>query len=139
MKSTEQFKAIIQSKLNEIAEKDELFAKSLQKKNKNIDDCIKYVLNTVKASGCNGFSDDEVFSMATHYYDEDDIKVGGPVKCSVVTNHSVELSEEEKDQAKAEAKKYAYEEEVARQKDRLKRKGAKQGKESDTITQTSLF
>lgn len=38
MKATDQFKKIIQNKLEEIAKADELFAKNFQKENKNIDD-----------------------------------------------------------------------------------------------------
>ena len=38
------------------------------KPTKNIDNCITYILNQVKKSGCCGFSDDEIFGMALHYY-----------------------------------------------------------------------
>ena len=73
------------------------------KEGKNIDDCITYILNEVKKSGCNGFADDEIFSMALHYYDEDNIDVGNPVSCHVVVNHAVELTEEEKQEARNKA------------------------------------
>lgn len=90
MKGTETFKNIIGAHLQSVAEKDPLFADTLKKPNKNLDGCINYILNTVKASGCNGFADDEVFGMAIHYYDEDDIKPGKTVKCDVVVNHQAE-------------------------------------------------
>ena len=137
MKSTEQFKGIIQDKLNEMAANDELFAKSLKKENKNINDCIKYILNTVKKSGCCGFSDDEVFGMAAHYYDEDDIKVGGDVKCKIVTNHtseSVELTEEEKKAAKQKA----IDLEIEAQRAKLHKKKSK-ADENPKLIQKSLF
>lgn len=88
MKGSENFKNTIQNYLNELAKKDELFAKNLAKENKNIDDCITYIFNQVKASGCNGFADEEIYNMAIHYYDEDDIKVGESVNASVVVNHT---------------------------------------------------
>ena len=88
MKGSNYFKNVIQDYLNSQAEKDELFAKSLTKENKNIDDCINYILNQVQASGCNGFADEEVFQMAMHYYDEDDLKIGKPINARVVVNHS---------------------------------------------------
>ncbi|RRJ91550.1 PcfK-like protein [Paenimyroides tangerinum] len=88
MKGSNYFKNVIQDYLNSQAEKDELFAKSLSKENKNIDDCINYILNQVQASGCNGFADEEVFQMAMHYYDEDDLKIGKPINARVVVNHS---------------------------------------------------
>lgn len=90
MKGTETFKNIIGAHLQSVAEKDPLFADTLKKPNKNLDGCISYILNTVKASGCNGFADDEVFGMAMHYYDEDDIKPGNPINCKVVVNHQAE-------------------------------------------------
>lgn len=88
MKASPQFKIVIQNYLNNRAVNDELFAETLKKTNKNIDDCITYIFNQVKTSGCNGFADEEIFQMAVHYYDEDDIKVGKPIKGTVVVNHS---------------------------------------------------
>jgi hypothetical protein len=117
MKSTERFKQTIEEYLNSRALMDELFANTLSKENKNIDDCIKFILNTVKKSGCNGFTDDEIFSMAIHYYDEDNIDVGGDIKMDVVVNHKVELTEEEKN----EAKEKAIRELITEQKSKLKK------------------
>ena len=84
MKASNEFKLAIQSYLNEIANKDKLFAQNLNKENKNIDECIIYILNQVKASGSNGFTDEEIFNMAIHYYDEENIKVGEPIQAKVV-------------------------------------------------------
>ena len=105
MKGTENFKKVIKDYLDFRAGQDALFAKSYAKENKNIDDCITYILNYVQKSGCNGFDDDEIFGLAVHYYDEDDIDVGKPINCKVVVNHAVELTPEEIAQAKEEAKK----------------------------------
>jgi hypothetical protein len=111
MKGTETFKKVIQNYLAERAVTDPLFAETLQKPNKSIDDCITYIFNTVHESGNNGFDDDEIFGMAVHYYDEDDIKVGEPVtNVRVVSNHHVELTEEEKEAARQEAKERAIKE-----------------------------
>lgn len=95
MKVSEQFKSTIKAYLDNMAAVDSLFAPVYQKPTKNIDNCITYILNQVKKSGCCGFSDDEIFGMALHYYQEDNIEVGSPLKCNVVVNHHVELSEEE--------------------------------------------
>jgi hypothetical protein len=46
-----------------------LFSVPYSKPEKNIDDFVTYLLNEVKKSGCNGFADDEIYSMAVHYYD----------------------------------------------------------------------
>ncbi len=103
MKGTEQFTRVIADFLNERAMTDPLFAKNLNKEDKNIEDCVTYILNEVKQSGCSGFADEEVFSMALHYYDEDDIEVGKAIKGSVVVNHHIELTEEEKQEARKKA------------------------------------
>ncbi len=134
MKGTKDFKATIQAYLEERAKTDELFAVSYAKAGKNIDDCITYILNEVRRSGCNGFNDDEIYSMALHYYDEDDIKVGSKISCQVVVNHTVELTDEEK----AEARKAAILRFQQEQMDAMKRpKKAKQV--TTTISQPTLF
>jgi len=103
MKSTAYFTRTILTYLEKRAETDELFAKSFAKANKNIDDCCTYILNTVQKSGCFGFTDMEVYSMAVHYYDEDDINIGNPTNCHAIVNHTVELTAEEKEEARREA------------------------------------
>lgn len=67
MKGTEHFTRTIAEYLNQRASTDPLFAPNLMKPNKNIEDCITYILNEVKKSGCNGFDDDEIYSMAVHF------------------------------------------------------------------------
>lgn len=89
MKATDSFTKTISDHLQQVAATDPLFAKSLEKPNKNIKECITYILNTVQKSGCNGFEDSEIFGMAIHYYDEDDIQPGKEVKAKVVVNHHV--------------------------------------------------
>lgn len=111
MKSTDNFKKVIEKHLQDRAANDNLFSVTFAKINKNIDDCITYIINTVQDSGCAGFEDNEVFAMAAHYYDEDDIKVGQKNNCTVVTNHKVELTPEEIEQAKADARREIFEEE----------------------------
>ena len=96
MKASPHFKTAIQNHLNGLAANDELFAETLKKPKKNIDDYITYIFNQVKASGCNGFADEEIFGMAVHYYDEDDIKVGKPISGTVVVNHSATNKPKEK-------------------------------------------
>lgn len=110
MKASIHFQKEIQSYLEQRAEYDELFARSYRNPLKNIEDCITYILNYVQKSGCAGFSDDEIFGQAVHYYDEADIEIGKPIDCKVVVNHTVELTEEEKAEARREAIKRAEEE-----------------------------
>lgn len=135
MKSTDNFKRTIQDYLEERAKTDELFAKSYAKPNKSIDECITYILNEVQRSGCNGFEDNEIFGMAVHYYDEDSLDVGEKINCNVVVNHTVELTEKEKQEIREKARNAFYEEQLAKQRESLKPK--KKVKES--VSGPSLF
>lgn len=103
MKSTAYFTRTILTHLEQRASVDPLFAQSFANINKNIDDCCTYILNEVQKSGCNGFTDDEVYSMAVHYYDEENIEIGKPIDVRITVNHVVELTEDEKQQARQDA------------------------------------
>lgn len=103
MKSTAYFTRTILTHLEQRASVDPLFAQSFANLDKNIDDCCTYILNEVQKSGCNGFTDDEVYSMAVHYYDEENIEVGKPIDARITVNHVVELTEDEKQQARQDA------------------------------------
>ena len=89
--------------LEQRAEEDTLFAKKYRNPAKNIDECVTHILNYVQKSGCSGFTDGEIFGQAIHYYEENEIEVGKPMNCQVVVNHVVELTEEEKAEARQNA------------------------------------
>lgn len=134
-KATDYFKQTIQSYLQRRAQEDELFAPRYADPKKNIDDCITFILNYVKQSGCNGFADDEIYSLALHYYDEDDIDIGKPLtNCKVVVNHTIELSEAEKAEARRQAMQKATDEAY-----RKITQGKNKTKKAETATQSSLF
>lgn len=129
MKATEAFRKTIKDYLEKRGSKDPLFARMVMKTNKNIDDCIAYVLNTVQKSGCNGFTDDEVYSMAIHYFSEDNINIGGNVNYNVVVNHKVELTEEEKKEAREKA--------MEELKNEIKAKARRKSSATDTNIQST--
>jgi hypothetical protein len=97
------FKETIKNYLDKRAEQDELFAVTYAKENKTLDECCNYVIECAKNGGQQGYADEEVFSWAVHYYDEDDIKNVKAISAKVVVNRQVELTEEEKEQVKAKA------------------------------------
>ena len=137
MKGTEHFTRTIAEYLNQRAMTDPLFAPNLAKPNKNIEECVTYILNEVQKSGCNGFDDDEIYSMAVHYYDEDNIEIGKLINCQVTVNHVVELTEEEKAEARKEAIKQYQREELAKIQKRNER--PKKVQTQAPQQQTSLF
>ena len=134
MDATNHFRMTIQAYLEQRAQTDELFAPVYAKPNKNIDDCVTYILNSVQQSGCNGFTDDEIYSMALHYYDEDNIDAGKPVQCNVVVNHTIVLTEEEKAQARKKAMQRAQDEAYAKMKQGATKPKAKQTTPQPTLT-----
>lgn len=115
MKTTDNFKKAIEQELRFRAFKDPMLAQALRKKDKNIDDCVSYILTEVKNSGMNGFDDKEVFGMAIHYYSEDDLKVKPfETQGQVVVNRHVKLTEEEVEELKEKARKEVINEERAK-------------------------
>lgn len=120
MKGTDHFKRTIQMYLEQRAAEDELFAKNYRNPAKNMEDCVTYILNYVQKSGCNGFSDGEIYGQAVHYYDENEIEVGTPLQCHVAVNHVVELTAEEKAEARQNALRQYQNEELRRLQSRNK-------------------
>ena len=120
--------------LEQRAAEDVLFAKNYRNPAKNIDECVTHILNYVQKSGCSGFTDGEIFGQAIHYYEENEIEVGKPMNCQVVVNHVVELTEEEKAEARQNAARRYQEEELRKLQNRNRPPARKV-----TQSQPSLF
>ncbi len=135
MKGSDYFKKDIQAYLEQRAANDPLFAPVYANPAKNIDDCITYIFNEVRASGCHGFADDEIYSMAVNYYDEADIEIGKPMNGRVVVNHHIELTDEEKAQARESAMNRAVNEQYAK----ITRGNKPSAKKVENTTQATLF
>ncbi len=115
------------------AENDPLVAVKLANPSKTMEQCCAYIIGEVKKSGCCGFTDGEIFGMAMHFWEEPEIEVGTIPECKVVVNHIVELTEEEKEQARQDAIAKLRDEELAKmRKDKTTEKKAKE-------VQPSLF
>ena len=104
MKGTQAFQDTIARYLMARAENDPLVAVRLANPSKTMEQCCAYIIGEVKKSGCCGFTDDEIFGWAIHFWDEPEIEVSNiATNCQVVVNHTVELTEEEKEQARQDA------------------------------------
>lgn len=121
MKGTEHFKEIIKNYLDNRAKEDELFRAKYETTTRTIDDVVNYIFNEVQKSGCCGISDMEVFSMAVHAIDEPTLEIGKPLQCSVVVNHHIDLTEEEKAEQRAIALKRYQDEELRKIQERNSR------------------
>ena len=139
MKGTEHFKRTIQMYLEQRAAEDALFAKNYRNPAKNIDDCVTYILNYVQKSGCNGFTDGEIYGQAVHYYDENEVEVGEPIQCKVAVNHVVELTAEEKAEARQNAIRQYQDEELRKLQNRNKPTAKKETKVERTTVRDSRY
>lgn len=136
-RGTRAFNDTIKAYLEKRADNDALFAIRFANPSKSVEDCVTYIINQVQKSGCNGFADDEIFGMAVHYWEESEIEVGNPINCKVVVNHTVELTEEEKEQARQDAINQLRDEEMAKM--RRPTQPKKTAEKKATEVQPSLF
>lgn len=137
MKGTQAFQDTIAQYLMARAEKDPMVAVKLANPSKTMEQCCAYIIGEVKKSGCCGFTDDEIFGWAMHFWDEPEIEVSETANCRVVVNHVVELTEEEKEKARQDAINKLRDEEMAKM-----RKTTQSKKETENKTQVeqlSLF
>lgn len=118
MKGTDHFKKIISDYIESRKASDASFREACEKVNRPIDDVVTYILNYVQQSGCNGFSDDEIFGLAVTCCEESDINIGKPINAHVIVNHHLELSDEEKAQQHAIALKRYQDEELLKMRNR---------------------
>ena len=132
-----QFEDTIKKYLDEFATKDSEFARKYANEKKSITECCNYIIDIVRQSGKNGFADEEVFGMAVHYYDEENVTVGKLSNCKVVVNHEVELTEEEKEQLREKARKQVIEETKKQMTER--KQPAKKESNKEEAQQLSLF
>lgn len=137
MKTTDYFKQCIKDYLEQKAREDELFRVKYENPNKNLDDCITYLLNYVKQSGVCGMCDQEVYGIVTHFYEEPNIEVGKPIDCNVVINREIELTDEEKAEARQQAIIQYRNDELRKLQVRVNKQTAK--REATMAQQPSLF
>lgn len=93
------FEETIKKYLEDYANKEEQFKTKYQNPNKNIKECCKYIISEAKKKAeknCAILPDDEVYYMARHYYEEENIKIDD-VKAKVEMSSD---SEEEDDNEK---------------------------------------
>lgn len=136
------FEQALKTYLDKRAQDDPLFATSYAKPKKSIQECARYCMQEARKLVKDNVAvvdNATVYGWAVHYYDEDNIKVTGnysQVHAEVSHTAKVELTEQEK----AEAKKIAMERAIEEQRKQLhtKNKKAAQTKENEPI-QTSLF
>ncbi|MEL1254100.1 Cas9 inhibitor AcrIIA9 family protein [Flavobacterium sp. DGU38] len=86
MKTSDNFKAVIENFLSGKALSDTAFAQNFSKASKNLEGCFNYIFAEVKKTGLCAFADQEIFDLAVKYYSDDAIEHPQPVNCRAVVN-----------------------------------------------------
>lgn len=136
------FKETIKHYLDRRAEQDELFAQTYAKEGKTLEECCNYIIGEARKRGnAVAMTDEEVFGLAVHYYDEDDIKVyHGSMARKTEEEVKVTLSAEEMEEARKEARQRVIDRLAEEQYTLLKKKPSRGKKEAETeVQQMSLF
>lgn len=129
---TDRFKDCLEAYLELRSKKDEEFAKHYNKEGKSLDECTKYVINKVKESKRSGFSSGEIYSLAEEYYIKDKVPAQKGCSCRIVVD---QVSEEEKEALRQEAKETFIKSEL----DKLKEQNKPKSKKTNDSGQLSLF
>lgn len=155
MEATKGFIETISNYLQKEAERDSLFAKKMNEHPEKTPEAVcNYILQEVSRIGQCGYDDDEIYSLAKHFIDEDELKDPGNsnIVSKIVINQHIELSDAEKKKLKEKVKadfalkvkKEAKEEEIKRKEKELKlaekkKKLAIERKEQESKLQGDLF
>lgn len=139
------FEKAIKAFLDDKAGKDPAFAEKYKSEKKNITDCCKFIIAEVKKS-CKGneaaCTDEYVYGLAMHYYDEENIKApANAPSCRVVVPGDIKLSEADKTEAREEAMRRLKEQEVQEQmrKEQQRRDAAIERKRKELESSSLLF
>lgn len=124
------FENAIKEYLDARAKEDVKFAEKYSDEKKSIEECCRFILVEMRKkakSGMYGATDAEVFGLAVHYYDEEDIKVEKNVSAEVVISR--EMTEEEKQQLdkSKEARKKTAEDKKRKEQERKKKEQEEEG------------
>jgi uncharacterized protein YqfA (UPF0365 family) len=140
MKGSKHFEGIIKAYLDRYATRDEVFAEKYRNSTgKSIEECCAYIASEVLKMGVNGLDDIEVFGLAVHYYDEKEVKIEKTENYQylAVCNHKIELTEEEKEEAKAKAMEQYQQQLIAEMRSKCAKKETK--KTPTALQQATLF
>lgn len=109
MKATKPFIESVSKFLTEEAERDKEFAKKMaEHPEKTVEGACNYIMAEVWKTKQSGWANEEIYGLAKHFFDEDEIKDPGSSANNisrVVVNTHIDLTESEKQEAMEEAKK----------------------------------
>lgn len=94
------FASAIKTYLDRRAEEDPQFAESYANPKKSIAECCDFIVSEVKRQNRTAMTDDEVYGLAVHYYDEAD---PGRIDKGIASRAAIVIPGEDKERLRAEA------------------------------------
>lgn len=94
------FASAIKTYLDRRATEDKMFAESYANPKKSIDECCDFIVSEVKRQNRTAMTDDEVYGLAVHYYDEAD---PGRIDKGAASRAAIVIPGDDKERLRAEA------------------------------------
>lgn len=94
------FASAIKTYLDRRATEDKMFAESYANPKKSIAECCDFIVSEVKRQNRTAMTDDEVYGLAVHYYDEAD---PGRIDKGIASRVAIVIPGEDKERLRAEA------------------------------------
>lgn len=136
------FNETIKAYLDQRAETDALFAEKYKNQKKNIEECCRYIIGEVHAKTKTQtavVSDEEVYGMAIHYYDEDNITVRSAPVAKTSKSKEVKLSAEQMKKLQEQAEREYKAQLISEYKQKELDRKAKKTKKEEVLFTGSLF
>jgi len=111
MKSNDSAIQVIQQMLQERVLAEPEFAVKLANPSKSLEGAVNFLCHTVQKSGMTMLDNVSVMNIICDYYYEADIEESGHINCNIVVSKP-ELSEEDKDELKAQAMEQYKQEQI---------------------------
>lgn len=94
------FAEAIKSYLDRRASEDKMFAESYANPKKSISECCDYIVSEVRKQNRTAMTDDEVYGLAVHYYDEAN---PGRIDKGAASRAAIVIPGDDKERLRAEA------------------------------------
>lgn len=132
----------IKTYLDSLAATDPLFAAKYANPNKSIEECCKYITGEAYARAKNGvavISDEEVYGMAVHYYDEENIDIRKVPRARTQTPQPTLTAEQQEELRKQAEKEYKAQVIANLKHEEIERKAKLREKKKQQPQMASLF
>ena len=132
----------IRTYLDNRAATDPLFAQKYANPNKTIEECCKYITGEAYARAKNGMaviSDEEVYGMAVHYYDEENIDIRKAPSSRAEAPQPTLTAEQQEELRKQAEKEYKAQVIANLKHEEIERKAKLREKKKQQLQMASLF